>query len=163
MLDRRTFKRHLARELLIENATKAPNIALIVASFLKNNLRCLVAKCTSFLYEALIVLEVARQTEVSNFDFWCLANAAHEDVLVLDVAVHNILFVDVLKPYSHLGEDVQYLCFGKPFLALSFSISAQVSANFAFGDDVVSLAVYEVVRDSKYVLTRLAFLLSINF
>ena len=95
LLNCRTFERHLARELLVKNAAKAPNIALEVARLLKNNLRRLVANCPSFLYEALIVFEVTRQTKVCNFDFWSLVCTAQEDVLVLYVTVHDIFLVDV--------------------------------------------------------------------
>ena len=94
-LYRRTLERHLASEVLIENASEAPNIALEVTRLLTNNLRCLVPYCARVLYEALVVLEIACQTKVSNFDLWGLALTAQQDVLVLDVAVHNTFLVDV--------------------------------------------------------------------
>ena len=94
--DIRTCKWHLATEKLIHNDTEAPNIASKVAWLLQDDLRRLVSKCTCLLLEALVVLEEASQTKVSDFDFWILASTAQEDVLVLNVAVHDLFQVDIL-------------------------------------------------------------------
>ena len=76
LLNRRTLEWHLSTEELVENAAEAPDIALVVVWLLKNNLRCLIPKCTSFLYDTLVLLKVACQTKVSDFDLRVLASAA---------------------------------------------------------------------------------------
>ena len=51
--------------------------------------------CSSFLNKTLIFLEVASQTKVSDFDFWALVATAQKDVLVLDIPMNDLFFVDV--------------------------------------------------------------------
>ena len=81
---------------------------------------------------------------------------------MLDIAVHDSFFVDVLESYGDLGEDVQSVRLRKTIKALSLLISTQVSSIFIFGDDIVGVVNDEVVKDAKHVLTRLAFGLSID-
>ena len=90
---------------MIENATEAPNITFEVTQLLHDNFRCHVPNCTCILYEALFVIKVACQTEVSNFNLWSLGSIAQKDVFVLDVPVHNALYVDVTQTYGNLGKN----------------------------------------------------------
>ena len=59
LLNRRALEWHLSTEELVKDAAGAPNITLVVVWLLKNNLRCLISKCTSFLYDTLVLLKVA--------------------------------------------------------------------------------------------------------
>ena len=49
----------------------------------------------SLLLVILNVLEVASRAKVSEFDSRALAFTAYEDVLVLEIAVHNLLIVNI--------------------------------------------------------------------
>ena len=95
-LGRSTKERHLTTDEIIKNATKAPKIALEVARLLLDDLRCLIPKGSSILYEILLVLEGACQTKVSNFDLWPPALTTQKDVLVLNVTMYNLLCVNIL-------------------------------------------------------------------
>ena len=56
--------------------------------------------------ETLVLLEEACQTKVGDSDLWALAFIAQNDVLVFNVAVHDLFHMNVLYSNRHLHEDL---------------------------------------------------------
>ena len=67
--------------------------------------------------ETLVVLEVASMTKVSDLHLRVLTFVVKEDILVLDVAVHNFFHVNVFESNCYLYENLQCLLFNKVCLA----------------------------------------------
>ena len=82
--------------------------------------------------------------EIADFD---LAVQAHEDILGFNIAVHDVLFVQVLERRGHLGNVLRGLPFGE-FLGF-----AQVLVELAFAgefeDKEDALAVVEVAVEAE--------------
>ena len=62
------YEWHLATEELICHDTETPDIAPKVTRLHQDHLRGLVPECARFLLKALVVLEDASQTKVSDLD-----------------------------------------------------------------------------------------------
>ena len=107
MLDISTSEWHLTREKLVQDDAETPNIAAEIARLLQDQLRCHVSECASFFIVELIVVEVACQTKVSYFDSKALAFTRQKYVLVFNVAMHNLLHMDILQTNDHLREDIR--------------------------------------------------------
>ena len=105
--------------------------------------------------EALIVLEVASQTKVSNFDFWSFVQTTQEDVFVLNVAVNDLFHVNVFQPNCHLEENLLCLLLWQIFKAKCFRVIRQVASRFILGDYMDFTVSLEEVKYSKNVVALL--------
>ena len=96
-------------------------------------------------------------------DLWELGLTTNEDVLMLNVAVHNFVQVDILHPNRQLREEVLCVILGKMVLAKSIHIVKQVSTSCPLSHDVGEVVNLEMVGDVEHVFALCAALLGLNF
>lgn len=96
-------KRHLAREHYVYRYCGAPNVDLGVVLLVPEDLRRLVPPTADVAINFLELIKYFRQAEIRQLNIDCIRRKAlDENVLQLDVPVHNALRVQVLECLQQL-------------------------------------------------------------
>ena len=91
----------------VQNATKGPNIGLLIVRFLLANFWTQVVRSTNCGLGAIVgVLEHTGNPKISNF---YLSVLGHEDVLCFKVSVQDFTIMNVLYCECHLHKPVKNL------------------------------------------------------
>ena len=128
----------------VQDASKRPNIRLLVVRFLLADLWRQVIRSSDSCLSAIIgVLQNTSNTKVTNLDRPILV---HEDVLSLQISVQNFPVVNMLNSESHLNKPVENLVFTVTDFAnflLVGDLSVEVSSVCIVHDDAETALVHK--------------------
>ena len=80
----------------VSNDAYAPDVDLRIVCLIAENLRCHVDWTTYLFLELLALLELCRETEISNLDVQRVRSILQENVLWLEVAMKEVLLMHVI-------------------------------------------------------------------
>ena len=81
---------------------------------------------------------------------------------MLNVAVHNLVQVDILKPNRYLCEDLHCMLLGKGSQIKGIHVIIQVSTLCIFRDDIDEVFDLEMVHNSEHVFAVFAAVLGVD-